>query len=418
MAKIWRRVRIDDPEAVTRRAGDEVDPRSVGLTEADIEAIWSSVVRLYKTAIHPGIAICIRRRGEVVLHRTIGHARGNAPDDPLDGDKVLASPDTVWNFFSGSKAVTAVLIHMLQERELIHVDEPVATFIPEFAKHRKHRITIRDVLTHRSGIPNIPTDLVDLDILHDRDRLVATICELEPRSKPGQEVAYHAVTGGFVLGEILHRVTGDDIRAFMHSEVSDKLGFPRLNYGVPEDQLQDVALEAFTGPIPTWPHKNLLENALGFDMPTLVDFANDPRLRTGIMPAGNCMGTANEVCQFFEMLRCGGELNGVRVCTEETVHRATKPATRGEVDRMLMMPIPYSAGFMLGSDLVGFYGPKTGKAYGHLGFTNVLGWADPERDLSVALMNNGKPLIALELLAWLDVMRTISTRVPRDGKLS
>jgi CubicO group peptidase (beta-lactamase class C family) len=85
---------------------------------------------------------------------------------------------------------------------------------------------------------------------------------------------------------------------------------------------------------------------------------------------------------------------------------------------MLMMPIPYSAGFMLGSDLVGFYGPKTGKAYGHLGFTNVLGWADPERDLSVALMNNGKPLIALELLAWLDVMRTISTRVPRDGKLS
>ncbi|MCA9536814.1 MAG: hypothetical protein KC593_24195, partial [Myxococcales bacterium] len=100
MAKIWRRVRIDDPEAVTRRAGDEVDPRSVGLTEADVEAIWAAVVRLYRTAIHPGIAICVRRRGEVVLHRTIGHARGNAPDDPIDGEKVLATPDTLWNFFS------------------------------------------------------------------------------------------------------------------------------------------------------------------------------------------------------------------------------------------------------------------------------------------------------------------------------
>ncbi|MCA9532910.1 MAG: beta-lactamase family protein, partial [Myxococcales bacterium] len=314
--------------------------------------------------------------------------------------------------------ITAVLIHMLHERELIHIDEPVATFIPEFAKKRKHRITIRDVLTHRSGIPNIPSDLVDLDILHDRERVAAIACDLEPRSKPGEEVAYHAVTGGFVLGEILHRVTGDDIRAFMHAEVGRKLGFDHLNYGVPEARLGEVAVEAFTGPIPTWPHKNLLENALGFDMPTLVSFANDPRFRTGIMPAGNCMGTANEVCQFFEMLRCGGELNGVRICSEETVRRATKPATRGEVDRMLMLPIPYSAGFMLGSDLVGFYGPKTGKAYGHLGFTNVLGWADPERDLSVALMNNGKPLIALELIAWLDVMRTISTRVPRDGAAS
>ena len=243
MAKIWRRVRIDDPDAVTRRAGDEVDPRSVGLSEADVEAIWASVVRLYRTAIHPGIALCVRRRGEVVLHRTIGHARGNAPDDPQDGEKVLATPDTLWNFFSGSKAITAVLVHMLQERELIHIDEPVATFIPEFAKKRKHRITIRDVLTHRSGIPNIPSDLVDLGILHDRERIVAVACDLEPRSKPGEEVAYHAVTGGFVLGEILHRVTGRDIRTFMREEVGDKLGFDHLNYGVPESRLGEVALE-------------------------------------------------------------------------------------------------------------------------------------------------------------------------------
>ena len=415
MKKVWRRVRIDDPRAVTTHAGDEVDPRSVGVTVDDVEAIWASIVRLYKSAIHPGIAICVRRRGKVVLHRTIGHARGNGPDDARDAEKMLATPDTLWNFFSGSKAITAVLVHMLQERGLIHIDEPVATFIPEFAKHRKHRITIRDVLTHQSGIPNIPNDLVDLEILHDRDRIVEIACDLEPRSKPGEEVAYHAVTGGFVLGEVLHRVTGRDIRQFMKEEVGDKLGFDHLNFGVPEARLGEVALEAFTGPLPTWPHKNLLENALGFDMPTLVSFANDPRFRTGIMPAGNCVGTAQEVCAFFEMLRCGGEYRGVRICEEETIARATAPSSRGEVDRMLMLPIPYSAGFMLGSELVGFYGPKTGRAFGHLGFTNVLGWADPERDISVALMNNGKPLIAVELLLWLDVMRTISTRIPRDG---
>jgi hypothetical protein len=131
-----KRVRVFNPEEVTARGAPEADPGSVGLERDAVES----------------------RRGEVILDRTIGHARGNSPDDPEGTPLVPATPDTLFNFFSGSKAITAMLIHLLAERDQLHVDEPVATFIPEFARNRKHRITIRDLLTHRGGIPSRRTN--------------------------------------------------------------------------------------------------------------------------------------------------------------------------------------------------------------------------------------------------------------------
>jgi CubicO group peptidase (beta-lactamase class C family) len=73
-------------------------------------------------------------------------------------------------------------------------------------------------------------------------------------------------------------------------------------------------------------------------------------------------------------------------------------------------------GFMLGAEVVSFYGLRSPKAFGHLGFTNVLAWADPDRELSAALMNNGKPLLSAKFLAWLDIMRVIAARVPRTTR--
>jgi len=196
-------VRTFDPEEVTTRSHREIDPRGVGLSTQDVDAIWSSVVTFYKSGLHPAIALCIRRRGEIILDRAIGHARGNSPDDPEGAPLVRATPDTLFNFFSGSKSVTAMLIHLLQEEEQLHVDEPVATFIPEFAKRRKHNITIRDVLTHRAGIPATPEEAINLDLLSKPEAIVRAFCELEPTHRPGSVQAYQAVTSGFILGEIM-----------------------------------------------------------------------------------------------------------------------------------------------------------------------------------------------------------------------
>lgn len=403
-----------DPEAVTTKSHRETDPRGVGLTTKDVDAIWQAVVRYYQLGLHPSLALCIRRRGEVILDRAIGHASGNSPQDPEGTPLVKATPDTLYNFFSGSKSITAMLIHLLHEEEKLHVDEPVATFIPEFAKKRKHNITIRDVLTHRAGIPATPSDVIDLDVLQRPEDVVAAFCELEPAYTPGSVQAYHAVTGGFILGEVIRRVTGENIRDFLTHRVREPLGMKHFNYGVPPELLGEVAVDAFTGPIPTWPHKNLIRQALGASMRELVDLSNDPRFRTAIIPSANIIATPEEICRFFETLLCGGSYEDVRVFEQRTVARATLQQTTGQMDRVLMLPVPFSMGFMLGNKTIGFYGPRTGKAYGHLGFTNVLAWADPERDLSVSFMNTGKPLLAARMVAWFNVMRVISGRVPRD----
>ncbi len=407
-------VNVFDPEEVTTKSNRETDPRGVGLATKDVDAIWQAVVHYYKLGLHPSLALCIRRRGEVILDRAIGHASGNSPQDPEGTPLVRATPDTLYNFFSGSKSVTAMLIHLLHEQERLHVDEPVATFIPEFAKKRKHNITIRDVLTHRAGIPATPIEAINLDLLERPDEIVASFCDLEPTYRPGTVQAYHAVTGGFILGEIIRRTTGEGVREFLTKSVREPLGMKHFNYGVAPELLDKVAVAAFTGPIPTWPHKNLLQQALGASMRELVDISNDPRFRTAAIPSANLIATPEEICRFFETLLCGGTYEDVRVFEQRTVARATLRQTTGQVDRVLMFPVPFSMGFMLGNKTIGFYGPRTGKAFGHLGFTNVLGWADPERDLSVAFMNTGKPLLAAKMVAWLNVMRVISSRVPRD----
>src|SRR4051812_43861563 len=97
-----RRARVPkDIESVTTIALED-DPQDVGMTVDGVERIWGAVARLYRTGIHPAVSICIRRKGSVVLDRSIGHARGNGPDDPKDAEQVLATPDTPFGIFSAS----------------------------------------------------------------------------------------------------------------------------------------------------------------------------------------------------------------------------------------------------------------------------------------------------------------------------
>jgi CubicO group peptidase (beta-lactamase class C family) len=410
-----KRVRAFDPEAVTARGAPEADPASVGLGREDVESIWSAVVDFYKTGFHPALGLCIRRRGEVILDRTIGHARGNSPDDPEGTPLVPATTKTLFNFFSGSKAVTAMLVHLLVQREQLHVDEPVATFIPEFARNRKHRITVRDLLTHRAGIPDVPAEVANLELLQDPQRILELIYELEPTYKPGTVPAYHAITSGFVFAELIKRISGMGIRELLHQAISEPLGMSHFNFGVPAERLDEVAVDACTGPKLLWPLKDIFENALGVPFEQVIDISNDPRFRTAVVPSANLIATADDICRFFELLLAGGVYEGTQIFSESTIRRAIEPQTPGQIDRTLFLPLSYSMGFMLGTDPVGLYGIRCGRAFGHVGLSNILAWADPERDIAVALMNSGKPLFALDTRHWLEIVRRISTRIPRDG---
>jgi CubicO group peptidase (beta-lactamase class C family) len=405
---------VHDVEAITsRNAAAEVAPADIGLARADVDAIWAAAVRLYRTGLHPALAIAVRHRGQVVIDRALGHLRGNGPDDPRGAPKVPARHDSLFTLFSASKAVTAMLVHLYDERGLLRLDDPIAAYVPEFGRRGKERATIRHVLTHRAGIPTVRDFPADLDRLADWDYVLDRLCDAPALTPPGQRLAYHAISGGFILGEVLQRVTGKGLRALLHDDIAAPLGMETFGYGLDDDRLPDLARHAFTGLPPMPPLTWMVKRALGVGMLEAVDLTNDPRFYRCVIPSGNIVATADEGCRFFELLLRGGTLDGVRIYDPRTIGRATVHHGTLEIDSFLGIPVRYGMGFMLGNPGPGLYGWNAPKAFGHAGFTTVLAWADPERDLSACLMTSGKPFVTPGQVRFAELIYTIARHIPR-----
>ena len=408
-------VRVAPPDEVAR-SGVEVEPRAAGLDPAAIDEVWRACVATYRTGLYPALALCIRRRGHVVLDRSLGHARGNAPFDPPDAPRVVATPRTLFNLFSASKMVIAMLVHGCDQRGLVHLDDPVARYVPEFGRHGKDRITLRHVLTHRAGIPRIPPQFADLGLLERPSELLAVLANQKPSWPPGRRLAYHALTGGFVLGAVVERVTGKPLRAVLREHILAPLGLSDFDFGVPAARVPEVAVNAFTGPPVLPPVSLVLRRALSVSFPEAVRASNDPRFVTGVVPAGNVIATANAASRFMQLMLDGGAQDGVRVFETRTIERAVAEQSYLELDLTLGAPIRYGMGFMLGGRFASLFGVRTQRAFGHVGFTNVFVYADPSRDLAVALMTSGKPVLSPGVARTLWILQTIARRVPRDGR--
>lgn len=408
-----RRIRLPpDLDSVTT-IGSEQDPEEGGLKRSALEAIWKSAVDLYRSGVHPAVQVCIRRQGAVVLDRAIGHARGNGPQDGPEAERVLATPETPFLIYSGSKAITAFVVHLLHARGVIDIERPVCHYIPGYEENGKQDITVAHVLSHRAGVPNLPREAFDLDRASDREFLVGVLCAARPFARPGRYLAYHAVSGGFILGEVVHRATGQDIRTVLNQEVLTPLRFRWNSYGVAEEDIPAVAVNYLTGPPTAPPLSQLLTRALGTGLDDLVNDSNDERFLTAIVPSANVITTANELSRFYEIFRCGGRLDGVRIMDAGSIRHALTEQSRLEVDLSLGFPTRFSYGLMLGAQLLSLYGLDTQHAFGHLGFTNMLAWADPERALSVAVMTNGKPALYPELPRFYLLMRRITSEAPK-----
>lgn len=400
-----RRVQVFPPEEVTsihREA--EVDPRSLGLDPGKIEGIWGAARRHYATGLHPAIGLCVMVRGQIVLERAIGHLRGNGLPP---GDRVPIRYDSLFNLYSGTKAITAMLIHLLDERRQIHLDDPIAEYVRGFERHGKGGITIRQVLTHRAGIPALPGERFNLDLLADRRHILELLCDARPLSAPGRKLAYHALTGGFLLGAVIAEVTGLTASEFLAQEVARPLGLGDFGYGIAPSRVGEVAENVLTGlplPLLSW----FFARSVGLTLEQAVSAANDPRFLTAEVPSGNLITTPRGACRFFEALRQGGTLDGVKVFEPRTIRRATAEQSMLQIDGSIGLPVRYSMGFILGESRMSPYGPHTEQAFGHVGFSNVLLWADPAREISVAYLNTGKPFVTAGQLAFYEVPRTIS----------
>jgi CubicO group peptidase (beta-lactamase class C family) len=408
-----RRIHVRRDLASITTTAAEADPGTVGLDPEAVEKMWRAARDLYRSGVHPALQLCVRRHGEVVIDRAIGHASGNGPDDGRDSERVLVSTDTPFCVFSASKAVTAMVVHKLHERGVLSIEDRVADYIPEYAAHGKGDTTIAHVLAHRAGVPTLPREALDIERIGDREHVIQVIAGAKPFVKPGTLLAYHAVSGGFILGEIVHRATGRSIKDALEEEFLRTLGFRWMNYGVAEADLGEVGLNYVTGPPLLPPLSNLVSRVLGNPIDAVVELSNDPRFLTAVVPAANIVTNANELSRFFEIFRAGGEIDGVRVMEPETIARALTEQSRLEIDLSLGFPTRFSLGLMLGAKVLSLFGRDTDQAFGHLGLINIMGWADPQRGLSAALITSGKPMLYPELPRFFGVMQTITSEVPK-----
>ena len=405
------RIRVpSDLDAVTAVGPEDAG----GLDPAAIERIWEAARHWYRAGLQPAIQLCLRHNGTVVLNRAIGHARGNGPDDPADADRVPVSTSTPFCVYSVAKAISTTVVHMLVERGAFSLDDRVCDYLPSYTGHGKERTTIRHVMTHSAGVPFATGPRADVRRVNDSDYTRARLSEFKPIHRPGLVHIYHGVTWGPLVREIVSAATGRNIREILATEILDPLGFRWTNYGVAEADVPLVAPSYVTGkPLPA-PIAAALRTALGGTMTQIIPFSNTPVFLTSVVPSSSTVSTADELSRFAEILRRGGELDGVRVMRPDTLAAAVRPCRRLRPDVATgLAPIRWGTGFMLGSKRFGPFGADAAAAFGHTGLTNVAIWADPARGLAAGLISSGKPGRHPEAGRFTALLNQITAQIPR-----
>jgi len=361
-----------------------------------------------------GAAACVYHRGECVVDLWGGYRNRN---------KSAWDRDTMSPSFSTTKGVASTLIHIMVDRGLLDYDTRVAEYWPEFAQAGKENITLRQVLAHQSGLYHIRQMIDHADRMLDWEHMVRQIELTEPAHTPGERTGYHGLTYGFLVGEILQRVTGIPFPKLVQAEIAEPLGLDGMYIGAPREALPRAAELIWPGPVaafqlsaavptPRWLTEagqnasalaQMALQAVGLDVDLVsifdalaprgissFDFGARETLAVSI-PAANGLFTARSLARMYAALANGGELDGTRLLSAETLGRATEiqAATAGR--SVLPIDMRWRLGYHGIPTTRGF--AKQG--FGHFGFGGSGAWADPSKELAVALIVNcgmGTPL--------------------------
>ncbi|PGH14603.1 hypothetical protein AJ79_02938 [Helicocarpus griseus UAMH5409] len=298
-----------------------------------------------------------------------------------DKEGTPADENTLFPVFSVTKGITSLAVHIQADRGLIDIQDSVSKYWPEFAAAGKERITIEQVLSHRSGVPQMPANITP-ELMANWQWMVEQIAHLEPLYPPNTANAYHVLVWGWVLGEIVRRtdVNSRPFHIFINEEILLPLGIsPRnLNFGVPDDDLPRVA--TLYG---------------GNEFPLLDNRGDKPEIgSTGqtVDPSAGVIATAASVARIFALLAEGGQLDGVRLLSSETIRTFTRPRTNAkDPDKVIGIPVWVGkAGFWVGGELgysdslVGDHGEIIYSA----GAGGSLAWADLRDHIAVAICHN------------------------------
>ena len=369
---------------------DTSSPSIDGHCDQGFRAVRDAFEANLAEGLDVGAGVCVHIEGREVLNLWGGWANA--------GRTRSWNADTLVLVASATKALTAVCLLQLIEQGRVRLDAPVAKYWPEFAQSGKADIPVEHLLTHRAGVPAIASALPS-DALCHWDVMIRALEQQAPFWTPGAKHGYHSVTFGFLIGEVVRRVSGISIGEYLREHVAKPLGLDfhvglpasedaRTADVIPADPSVDPVTPLFAevlrrGAVPGSVTQLTMANPV---MPR--DFVNSRQLRAAEIPAGNGHGTAQALAKFYSALSRGGAERGVRVLERSTLADATRERVFG-MDEVLGLRSRFGLGFMLRHELFPI-GPNPA-AFGHPGAGGNLGFADPALELGFGYaMNRGK----------------------------
>ena len=348
-----------------------------------------------------GASVCVTVQGQTVVDLWGGQANA--------GSNTPWQEDTVSVVFSSTKGATALCAHMLASRGQLDLDAPVATYWPEFAQSGKENIPVKMLLSHQAGLPAVRETLPD-GAYADWDLIVTALAKEEPFWEPGTRNGYHALTFGWLVGEVVRRVSGKSLGTFFKDEVAGPLGLD-FWIGLPEDKESQVAPMIAAEPNPESPFFREIATPGSMQSIVLLNMGGymgaEPQFDTRAAHAaeiGGAGGVTNGrgLAGMYEPLALGGKKDSVELVNPETLARMGRVASSTGKDAVLVMPTRFALGYMKTMDnrkepagvqdsvLV------SEAAFGHVGAGGSFGFADPPAAMSFGYtMNRMGPGAAL-----------------------
>ncbi|GAB7019721.1 serine hydrolase domain-containing protein [Halostagnicola bangensis] len=353
-------------------------------SEGDRQRIGELFERHLEVGLHHGAqcAVYVDGRLEIDLAGGVMGLSEDAPDDVEP-----TTPETRHVLFSCTKPYAATALHALVGDGDVSYDDRVVDHWPSFAEEgsAKATITVRQVLSHTAGLPYGEIDRRP-DLWNDWDAVVETVEEMEPIFPPGKQPAYHSLTFGWLVGELVRRVSGRPIEAVAADRVFEPLEMDDTGIGLRDDEDDSVA--TLTG-FASFDSCHELEEGLG-DHAELAESFNDESIRRSVIPAANGIGTARNMARFYACLANGGELEGARVLDADIVDAMTTLWAATDEDGTLHRPSRYGLGVWKGGTSADPFGSLTpSRVFGHAGLGSSVGWADPERNVAFSYVTNG-----------------------------
>jgi CubicO group peptidase (beta-lactamase class C family) len=349
------------------------------------ERVYDAFARNLQSGEDIGAGCAVYHRGELVVD-LVGGWRDRKQERPYDADVLQL-------VFSCTKGVTSLAVAMCVDRGLINYDAPVATYWPEFGQHGKEAVTVAQLLSHQSGLFTVDGD-VTLEEALDWDHMVDRLAAMKPRFPVGSTHGYHAITFGWLAGELVRRTDGRNIGAFVQEEIAGPLGI-EFYIGLPDSQQKRVA-HLMAHPLPKLPAEEAVllfersgpgtngAQALSLNGAFREGAFNREDVRAGELAGANGVTNAKSLAALYAHVIA--PLNGVTLLSDAVRERATHTVTPdGESDVVLISPTTFGMGFMTHGGHSQFAGPGS---FGHSGAGGSFGFAQPSRELAMSYVMN------------------------------